>query len=330
MALQKKSVITLAQVAARAGVSPGAASVAIRGGTQNGSIGVSEKVAEHVRKVAAEMGYRPSATARAMGYRATRQIGVILPNREDHPVTSPMTFETIIGINNGLQRVERLLVLVRLHDVLGGVEHGSRVFREDALDGAIVIGAMPQKALKWISGQFAKCVWCDTNVWAAKGCVRRDERAAGRMARERIMGSKFSEAVWVGSDGGPDHHFSSDERLAGAESCGAMTRMTISDFAGQPARRFRGRSLIAESYPVAQRLGFLLGQARMAPGRDVSLVCCDDPHNTSWAWPELSRVKFDRYSMGQRAAEMMLNMRDTPPVSVRLAPEWIAGATIAK
>jgi len=333
---QQKAFVTLAQVAARAGVSPGAASVAIRGDAGNCSIGVSKKVAARVRKVAAEMGYRPSATARAMCHRATRQIGVILPNRQNEPGTGPMTFETINGINSGLQDAGRLMVLARLHDVLENVEHGSRVFREDALDGAIVIGAIDRDALKWIGGQFAKCVWCDTNVWSGRGCVRRDEKAAGRMACANALEAGFGELVWVGNDESPARHFSARERLAGASACcaaagRALAKMNIREFARQPAKNFRGRCLIAESYPIAQRLGVLLGRAKMVPGRDVGVACCDDPHEMSWAWPELSRARFDRYQMGRRAAEMMLKMLDTPgetPRSERLASEWIAGETI--
>ena len=336
MTRNSKPFVTLAQVARAAGVSPGAASVAVRGGAKC-SIGVSEKVAARVREVAVEMGYRPSATARAMCHRATRQIGVVLPNHKHHSGTGPMTFETLNGINGGLQSAGRLMVLVRLHDVLENVERGSRVFREDALDGVIVVGAMPKETLKWIGKQFAKCLWCDTNFWSAAGCVRRDEKAAGRRTCAQILESKFSDLIWIGNDEKTSSHFSSAERLAGAEACckaagRGLVKMRISEFASQPARNFLGKSLLAESFPIALRLGVLLGRAKIAAGRDVSLACCDDPHETSWAWPELSRAQFDRHRMGRRAAEMMLKMLDTgtTPKSERLASGWIEGATIVK
>ena len=335
MAPNKKHFVTLAEVAARAGVSPGAASVAIRGGVRSCSIGVSEEVVERVKKIAREMGYRPSATARAMCNRATRQIGVVLPNRQNHAVTSPMTFETILGINHGLQAADRLLVLVRLHDILEKVEHGSRVFREDALDGVIVVGAMPREAMQWVSEQFAKRVWCDTNVWESAGCVRRDEAAAGRMACEHAATSKFKRIVWVGNERTSEPHFSSELRLSGVrEICGESGRKleeTSIRAIEKSIAKFKGRSVVAESYPIAQRLWVLFGSAGLLPGRDLSLACCDDPHHTSWAWPELARVQFDRFSMGQAAAELMLEMLDSPasaPKSKAFAPVWIDGSTI--
>jgi len=209
--------------------------------------------------------------------------------------------------------------------------------REDALDGVIVLGAMPKDAIKWIGKQFAKCLWCDTNFWAAAGCVRRDEKAAGRRTCAQIFESKFSDLIWIGNDEKTSSHFSSAERLAGAEACckaagRGLVKMRISEFASQPARNFIGKSLLAESFPIALRLGVLLGRAKIAAGRDLSLACCDDPHETSWAWPELSRAQFDRHRMGRRAAEMMLEMLDTgtTPKSERLASGWIEGATIVK
>lgn len=337
----RKTFVTLAQVAEKAGVSPGAASVAIRGGVRNCSIGVSDDVVKRVKKVAAEMGYRPSATARAMCNRTTRQIGVVLPNRPNHAVTSPMTFETILGINTGLQKADNLLVLVRLHDLLdtphgvSEVDHGSRVFREDALDGVIVVGALPKDVVAWIETQFAKRVWCDTNVWEKTGCVRRDEFAAGYMACDRILASRFERLVWLGNRVNPEHHFSADERRRGAdERCReagiAPETVTIEMLEEMSLASLKHCNIIAESYPLAQRAWNLFTTKKIVPGKELSLVCCDDPHDTSWTWPELSRVKFDRFAMGEIAAGLMLKTTaGQHPKSKLLTPEWIPGNTIA-
>src|SRR6201995_5643827 len=64
---------TIADVARRAGVSPAAVSFAV-----NDRPGVSEETRERVLQVAQELGWRPSASARALTEARARAIGLVL------------------------------------------------------------------------------------------------------------------------------------------------------------------------------------------------------------------------------------------------------------
>jgi LacI family transcriptional regulator len=66
---------TQKEVAKLAGVSRSVVSHVLHGGT--GSIGVSEQTSERVRRAAAELNYRPSAIARILKGRQTKQIAVV-------------------------------------------------------------------------------------------------------------------------------------------------------------------------------------------------------------------------------------------------------------
>ena len=80
--------------------------------------------------------------ARAMRTRKTTQVGVLVRNRPGYiRHTHPLAFETILGINEGLQSVGYVLSIIGVGDVIKAFE--SRVFQEHILDGMVVIDAMP-------------------------------------------------------------------------------------------------------------------------------------------------------------------------------------------
>lgn len=74
--------VTLADVAASAGVSPATASHVLRSGSRHGSgtIRVSARTREHVFEVARALGYVPSAAARGLALGGPDRIAVMVPN----------------------------------------------------------------------------------------------------------------------------------------------------------------------------------------------------------------------------------------------------------
>jgi LacI family transcriptional regulator len=75
--------ITLADVAAKAGVSVATASVAITG-RPSGNCRVSPKVAEKIRNVARELHYRPNLQARSLSTQRTRNIAMLIKRASWH------------------------------------------------------------------------------------------------------------------------------------------------------------------------------------------------------------------------------------------------------
>jgi len=87
--------VRLKDVADRAGVSVSAVSNILNGYTKSR---IKLETQERVRQVALEMGYRPSAVARALVRRQTDTLGVVLPPTDETPLRDPFFSAMLEGI----------------------------------------------------------------------------------------------------------------------------------------------------------------------------------------------------------------------------------------
>ena len=63
-------------------------------------------------------------------------------------------------------------------------------------------------------------MWVDSNIWQAVCCVRRNERKAGRLATDALLGLGFRKWVWAGLGSGPERNYILAERCAGVRGVG--------------------------------------------------------------------------------------------------------------
>lgn len=120
---------TILDVAARAGVSKSAASLALRGTGY-----VSEARRRAILEAAAELGYRPNAAARAMGSARSGTVGVILDD-----LRNPWFVPAVEGLTEGLHAAG-------LHALLGdwrleGAELAER-FLELRVEALVLVGTL--------------------------------------------------------------------------------------------------------------------------------------------------------------------------------------------
>jgi DNA-binding LacI/PurR family transcriptional regulator len=97
---------TIADVAARAGVSSAAVSFAM-----NGRPGVGEETRRRILDAAAELGWRPSAHARALTEARARAIGLVLARPVEQLEVDPFFVRFLAGIERTLARTDHALVL---------------------------------------------------------------------------------------------------------------------------------------------------------------------------------------------------------------------------
>lgn len=112
----RSAAVRLADVAERAGVSLATASFAM-----SGRSGVSEKVAERIRGIAAELGYVPNLQARALASGASSTVGLIVHNIAD-PYFSEIAAATVRSAN-------RLGLMVQICQSSRDPEHELRQLR---------------------------------------------------------------------------------------------------------------------------------------------------------------------------------------------------------
>ncbi|MEM6332027.1 MAG: LacI family DNA-binding transcriptional regulator [Planctomycetota bacterium] len=334
--------VTLSQIAERMNVSSRAVSYAL-----NGQPGVSDATRERIRKAAQEMGYRPSAAARSMRSSKTGHVGVLIRNDDADRLTHLMAFETILGINQGLEDAGYVLSLVRIGDIRKGLVSDSRVFKEHLLDGLIVFCEMPDKLDRKVAKLIPNVIYAESQTWQDEYCLRRDERHAGRLCAEHMIRLGYRDLVWVSHPGlaleANRPGYSGLDRERGVRDVAREAGVAVREFQcayDGPETFATTPDFLASLTPNTAVIAGQAYQARwfqhaaaslgMNPPQDFGVCCCDDGYDVSNMWPGLSRVSFDRYGLGLVAADMMRSRLEHPSAdcpSRTIKGRWIPGNT---
>jgi LacI family transcriptional regulator len=335
--------VTVKDVAARAGVTQPAVSVVLNGARSNTL--VSDSTRQKIMQAAMELGYRPNRSAQTMRSGKSRMIGVLLRNNsramEDELMAHPLTYEMVLGINEGLDVAGYMMALVRLSDVDPDLHAQNSAFQGHLLDGLIIVSDIAATTPEHLEKLVPHSVWLDSTVWHEHNCIQRDEVAAGECAGRALAEAGYRKWVYLERVQTPHVHYSAHGRRAGvtsvARQAGAELRFSSLGFEEE-----LGTDFIRQLTP---QTGLILGdpyfiptltraamRARRCPGEDFALVCCDEDFpSTGYSWPELSHVRFPRFHMGLRAAAMMISLLDEPQPFVSsevIRHEYWPGATV--
>lgn len=338
---------TIIDIAKEAGVSTDTVSRTLNTGATPRRRDAVER-AQRIRSIADRLGYRPNASARSMRSSRTRQIGVMLRNEGQQAMRfiNPSSFETVLGITEGLRAADCALTLVHINDIETSLEKQSLVFREHLLDGMIVVGNTTPDAVVTVSALMRTVVWCDTDVWEDDACIRRDEVEAGRMVADWAIRQNVERVIWIGVDAGDMGHYSYAQRLggltdrlaqAGVPVSSPMTQLPWtqgSDSASIDSvlKQADSRTLVVAYDSMLTR--WLLDRASqlgIRPGHDWLIASCDSTNESKLTSTWLPRAEFDRFSLGSQAAEMMLeslSSSDSLPSSLVIPPVWTDGQNL--
>ena len=205
---------TMKDIAVEAGVSIKTVSRILNGENKE-NWPSSIRRAQQIRDIANRLNFRPNAMARTMRTNKTQLIGVLIRNGVDLPFTAPSNYETILGIYQQLESAGYEMCLVHQSDV----ETRSRIFREQMLDGLIVVGHLEAELYDAVSEIFENCIWVDSNRFEKSLCVRRDEQEAGRIVGEKIKACGYEHVIWLGwSPFEKVQHYSQVQRLDGLKN----------------------------------------------------------------------------------------------------------------
>jgi DNA-binding LacI/PurR family transcriptional regulator len=131
MASDKPRRPTIDDVAARAGVSSAAVSFAV-----NGRPGVGEQTRRRILEAAEELGWRPSASARALTEARSRAVGLLLSRSLDQLEVDPFFVRFLAGIERTLARSDHDLVL-RVAEAIEPVAY-ARLAASGRVDGFLL------------------------------------------------------------------------------------------------------------------------------------------------------------------------------------------------
>jgi DNA-binding LacI/PurR family transcriptional regulator len=306
---------TIADVARRAGVSAAAVSFAV-----NDRPGVSPETRERILAAARDLGWRPSASARALTEARTRAIGLVLARDPAQLELDAFFVRFLSGIEQTLAGADYALLL-QLVPAGGSLAAHERLARGGRVDGFLLTDIErgdPRFALLEAEGcpvvlagrPMEPCPfpWVET---------RHAEGVDAAVAHLRELGHER-----IGFLGGAAAHEHVQTRLARWRAAAGPD--------GGPAVLDGGVAELLEQAPSAvvctsDRLALALTQAALAAGRDVpgdlSVVGFDDSPLAALASPALTSVRVDYAEFGAAAADALLATVGGGP-----APDYSASA----
>ncbi|MDA3963887.1 MAG: LacI family DNA-binding transcriptional regulator [Planctomycetota bacterium] len=325
--------VSLHDIAKRCGVSTATVSAALNGKIQ-GVRRDARARAEQIVAVAQELGYRPQAAARSLRTQRTGVVGVLLMNHSGPggEAIHPHQYELVIGATNALCAAGLGSMLIPM-DRIGGDEH--RVFQQQMLDGLIAFGHLSDEVEQRAVSLGVPVVWADSHRLDAHNCVHRDEAQAGAdgVALAAAQGYRHlvrigppqQDARWwrerdIGIVAAADRlGVTLSRREQGADTCEAAEVL-------QAALGSHG-ALLCENAYVLHGLLAAVAASKLALGCDVPCVALDDSATINRSAPGVSRVRFNRHRLGQRAVAMLLAALGDEPQASQVIPDTIVAGT---
>jgi LacI family transcriptional regulator len=324
-------VSNIKHVAARAGVSFTTVSHVV-----NRTRPVSDGARLRVERAIAELGYFPSAVARALKTSQTRIVGVIVPN-----ITNPFFSELMRGIEDACERNHYSVFLCNGDDDRARQGRSLDTLLGRRVDGVLL--AMPTGPAGAIARRLTaanmKTVLVDRSVpGLVADRVRIDHRAGARLAVEHLLALGHRRIACLA---GPSGFAVSRARVAGWRT--ALTRAGVKpaehwllegEFSAAAGHELTRRVLARGEATAVFASNDLLGigalraaaeQGRAVP-KSLSVIGFDGIEMGAFTFPGLTTVGYPIRSIGETAATVLIDRmagRETEVREIVVAPEVI-------
>ena len=324
--------VTLADVAARAGVSVSAVSRVL---SDSPSSRVSDSTRQRIVEAARELHYRPNFAGRALKSARTQVIGLVVPD-----VTNPLFTELMDGAEDEATAQGYTLLLGRSGDVGGDVIQ--RLIGEGRVDGIVVqVGdGVPPAGLGELLSSQAPLVLINSSQPGQVGSVALDDEHGARIATQHLIELGHERIAFAN---GLPRSFTAKRRRVGYRA--AMREAGLPVLRGYETRT--GYTPDDRCVAVARLMGLdprptglvvanvnaavgLLGEARrrgIVVPDDLSVVCVHDSWTAANTWPPLTAVKMQFYAMGRAAVRGVIRRLETGELADEVitdpAPELI-------
>ena len=309
---------TIADVAARAGVSKATVSRLLNGRTEL----LTPDIAERVRAAIAELRYSPSPMAQALKHGRSRLIGLVVAD-----VTNPFSVAVLQGAEKACQAAGYLLVLFNLGNEPGREREVLQAVQAYQLDG-LILNRVDTNVQLWqpATAQGKPVVLVDRRQSGLDAdFVSVDNAAVMHMALEHLATNGFRELLLVSEP--PEGVSSRGERYATFDSARKAQTHWRGDYweslSNEPAdiarladrlaqlvaeARQRGEApaVLASNAIATLRVATAAQHAGLALGRELGFVGIDE---TDWAaliGPGLTTIAQPTDALGQAAARCLI------------------------
>lgn len=315
--------VTIRDVAAGAGVSTATVSKVI-----NGSPAISQRTADKVNGVIAQLGYRPNKRAQSFARRETKTI--IFLSELGHGVGfhNPHQFEMLAGAEAALARKGYGLILKRVSAkelaggfsdwmdgeyVDGAILHASVITKETA---ALLTGAQFPYVVAGVPDFSNRLCWIDTN-----------NSVAGQIAASHLRQKGYERIAYIG---GPKEDTISAHRLSGVLDALSGTIPPGYIRCGEPTSKngfartlellalpTRPQAIICANQYIAFGCMEALKHKNVPVPREMAVITFDDFPFSRVVDPPLTVVDLDMYDMGEQAAKIVLRRIKNPQLVVQ-------------
>jgi DNA-binding LacI/PurR family transcriptional regulator len=327
---------TLQDVATRAGASPAAASLALRGRP-----GVSESTRRRIVEAAADLGYhvRPAAAQPA-----ERTIGVLVATRGDGS-GGAVDGGIVAAVNHigASRRWDVRLGLLPIDDEDEPVEVPPIAGNPD-LDGFLVVAPwLPAESVTAFGGRPVVLVDGDTDARDVLSTIVADDASGAADATRSLLVAGHRRVVLAGTTAdapasilerrrGYEDEMRNLEREPAFADGTDDDREQVASAVIDLVRRYEHTAVLCGTDTVALATLAAARAARLVVPRDLSVVGFDDIEAARLSDPQLTTVSVDRAAMG-RLAFSMLEQRiarpGDPPFTVLQRTRLVERATVA-
>jgi DNA-binding LacI/PurR family transcriptional regulator len=324
--------VTMDDVAARAGVSRAAVSLALQDSPK-----VSPARRAHIRQVAAELGYRPNSNASRLAKAKTGTIGVVLSD-----LHNALYAEMVDGLAAGLgDGPEHLLFATGFRDA-GRERAAIESFLSYRVDGMALLGSgLPPEEIQRLAGETPTVV-VGRRIDAVD-CVSVDDATGAALATEHLIGLGHRRIAHVDGGSGAGSELRRDEFLATMRRHRLARQAVVAagDYTEDGGRTaalalLRGRRPPTAIFAANDQSG--LGVLAAARARSVvvpselSVIGFDNTEISRSDLVSLSTIDYPRSAMGRQALQLLRHrIAETgrEPSTTILVPELLARATTA-
>ena len=326
--------VTLADVAAAAGVSISAVSMAL---ADHPRIGVATK--ENVRMLAQELGYVTNSAARALRSQRSATIALIVPNTGQHVFNHPYFMQLLLGVSEVLNSHDISLLVSTNPDGCHGVAAYERVLRSKAADGAIVASAAVDDTNIIRLAESGLHAVLIGNYPVDVDAVLVEDVAGARVATEHLISHGRRMIAHIS---GPLNHQTSLDRLEGfrlalAEAGRAASESPVAAGDFDEETGATAAKALLDRYPAID--GIFAANDEMAYGvlveikrrglrvpEDIALIGYDDFGVSRITTPAVTTISVPAAEVGRRATVRLLQViekrtpfrREVLPVSLTI------------
>jgi DNA-binding LacI/PurR family transcriptional regulator len=210
----RKRIITLEEVAARAGVSAGTVSRVLNGKNKENRPAIASR-SEHIRRIALKLGYKPNTAARSMSHGRFLAVGFVTCGDTDDD------WYPISGLNGIHLAIEELHWRLMFNELSASTIRNPKIvpqlFSESAVDG-LIVNLLPvfSEAVEYFEKQSLPFVFL--NLKRKTQCVYPDE-ASGTAAAVNYVISQGKRRIGFFSRRFPHStHYSALDRYNGVQA----------------------------------------------------------------------------------------------------------------